>query len=73
MAGSRKRFIGEITGVKEAKDRVMGSAAVSLYDDCGNDGLMCRLSAQAGAECFRVHDVKATKEMLDMYYGIFPL
>ena len=48
-----------MTGVKVAKDRVMGTAAVSL------------LSAQAGANCVRVHDVKATKEILDMYYGIY--
>jgi dihydropteroate synthase len=48
-----------VTGVKVAKDRVMGTAAVSL------------LSAQAGANCVRVHDVKATKEILDMYYGIY--
>ena len=34
---------------------------------------MYSLSAQAGADCVRVHDVKATKELLDMYYGIFPL
>ena len=38
----------------------MGTAAVSL------------LSAQAGANCIRVHDVKATKEILDMFYGIHP-
>ena len=48
-----------MTGEKVAKDRVMGTAAVSL------------LSAQAGANCVRVHDVKATKEILDMYYGIY--
>ena len=48
-----------MTRVKVAKDRVMGTAAVSL------------LSVQAGANCVRVHDVKATKEILDMYYGIY--
>lgn len=29
-----------------------------------------RLSALKGAQMVRVHDVKATKEILDMYYGI---
>lgn len=28
------------------------------------------MSALKGAQMVRVHDVKATKEILDMYYGI---
>lgn len=32
---------------------------------------MDRLSAEHGANVVRVHDVKATKETLDMFYGIF--
>lgn len=33
--------------------------------------LSCRLSAEHGAQAVRVHDVKATKEILDAYYGIY--
>ena len=33
--------------------------------------LNCRLSAEHGAQAVRVHDVKATKEILDAYYGIY--
>lgn len=56
--------------MKEADQRVMGSAAVSLYRF--NGVLKRRLSAEHGANVVRVHDVKATKEALDMFYGIFP-
>ena len=58
IAASRKRFVGEITKVTKAEDRVMGTAAISMY------------SAEHGAQMVRVHDVKATKQVLDMYYGI---
>ena len=36
----------------------MGTAAISMY------------SAEHGAQMVRVHDVKETKQVLDMYYGI---
>lgn len=42
----------------KAEDRVMGTAAISMY------------SAEHGAQMVRVHDVKETKQVLDMYYGI---
>lgn len=31
IAGSRKRFVGEATGVTEASKRVMGTAVISLW------------------------------------------
>jgi len=49
---SRKRFVGELTGVDVPHERVAGSVAVALY------------AAQDGAGILRVHDVAATKEAL---------
>jgi dihydropteroate synthase len=49
---SRKRFIGEITGVDEPLDRVGGSVAAALF------------SAAHGADVLRVHDVAATVQAL---------
>ncbi len=55
---SRKRFIGDLTGRSVANERVFGSigAAVSAYD--------------RGARVFRVHDVAATREALDVAAAI---
>lgn len=51
---SRKGFIGRITGVKEARDRVWGTAA-------------CVSAAVAGgADIVRVHDVKEIGEVVNM-------
>ncbi len=50
---SRKRFLGAITG-READRRVGGSVASSV------------LALAAGAEIFRVHDVLAAREALDV-------
>ncbi len=54
IGASRKRFIGEITGVSNPIDRMAGSvaAACSTYRD--------------GATIFRVHDVAATRQALDV-------
>ena len=51
---SRKRFIGAITGVENPKDRLAGSlaAAASAYS--------------RGARIFRVHDVAATRQALEI-------
>ncbi|KAL4943213.1 hypothetical protein BDV06DRAFT_144119 [Aspergillus oleicola] len=46
MGPSRKRFIGKLTGVKEASERVWGTAAT------------VSASVQGGADIVRVHDVK---------------
>lgn len=52
IGASRKRFIGELTGVKDAKDRLGGSLVVAM------------LSVQAGAAIIRVHDVVETNAAL---------
>ena len=58
IGASRKRFIGEITGVSEPDLRVHGSvgAAVAAYE--------------RGARIFRVHDVAATRQALDVAAAI---
>ncbi len=55
---SRKRFVGEISGVTEPAARVFGSvgAAVAAFD--------------RGASIFRVHDVAATRQALDVAAAI---
>jgi dihydropteroate synthase len=54
VGASRKRFVGTITGVTDAAARVHGSvgAAVAAYE--------------RGAAIFRVHDVAATRQALDV-------
>jgi dihydropteroate synthase len=54
VGASRKRFIGESSGVKDAAARVHGSvgAAVAAFE--------------RGATIFRVHDVAATRQALDV-------
>ena len=49
---SRKRFIGSITGVEEARDRVSGTVAANV------------IAYERGATFFRVHDVRANREAL---------
>jgi len=51
-AWSRKRFIGELTGVEKPEERVSGSVAVALQ------------AAAQGARILRVHDVAETAEAL---------
>ena len=55
---SRKRFIGELTGEVEPRQRVFGSvgAAVAAFD--------------RGASIFRVHDVAPTRQALDVAAAI---
>ena len=52
VGASRKRFIGTITGVEEARDRVFGTVATTV------------LAYERGATLFRVHDVRANREAL---------
>jgi dihydropteroate synthase len=58
IGASRKRFIGEVIGVAEPRLRVHGSlgAAVAAYE--------------RGAGIFRVHDVAATRQALDVAAAI---
>lgn len=55
VGASRKRFIGELTGVQDPADRIFGSIGVALA------------AAEAGADVLRVHDVAATRQALTMY------
>lgn len=55
---SRKRFIGEITGVKVPADRIAGTIAANVA------------ALDRGARLFRVHDVKPNREALDVAWAI---
>jgi dihydropteroate synthase len=52
VGASRKRFIGNITSVEEARERVFGTVATTV------------LAYQKGARFFRVHDVRANRDAL---------
>jgi dihydropteroate synthase len=52
VGASRKSFIGRITGVEEARDRVPGTVAANV------------IAYEHGANFFRVHDVRANREAL---------
>ncbi len=58
VGASRKRFIGEITGVAEASERVVGTIAANVA------------ALERGARLFRVHDVKPSREALDVAWAI---
>lgn len=55
FGASRKRFIGTLTGVEKAGDRVHGSIGAALA------------AAAQGAQIIRVHDVAATKAALMVF------
>jgi len=52
LGASRKKLIGQLCDVPNAKDRVPGSLAAAL------------VGAQQGVQIFRVHDVAATRQAL---------
>jgi dihydropteroate synthase len=52
VGASRKTFIGKITGVQEASERVFGTVATTV------------LAYERGATLFRVHDVRANRDAL---------
>lgn len=56
---SRKGFIGKITGVVEAKERVMGTAVTMVA------------AIQGGADIIRVHDVKEMVEVQKMADALY--
>lgn len=58
LGASRKRFIGTISGVQAASDRVAGSVAVALS------------GAGQGAQILRVHDVAQTRQALAMWQAL---
>jgi dihydropteroate synthase len=55
---SRKRVIGEITGVSEPKERVMGTVGVHVA------------ALMRGARMFRVHDVREHRQALDAAWAV---
>jgi dihydropteroate synthase len=58
LGASRKRFIGRLSGVAEAGERVAGSVAAALA------------GAAQGAQILRVHDVAETRQALAVWQGI---
>jgi dihydropteroate synthase len=58
VGASRKRFVGELSGVSEPAARVHGSVGAHV------------LALTRGARLFRVHDVRAHREALDVAWGI---
>ena len=54
IGASRKRFIGRLTGVEEARERLFGTVAANV------------LAYERGATLFRVHDVRANREALEV-------
>ncbi len=58
MALSRKSSIGAVTGVAEPAHRVTGSVAGAL------------IAVERGAQLVRVHDVKETREALDVWLAM---
>ena len=55
---SRKRFIGEITGAREPAERVHGTTGANV------------MALARGARLFRVHDVRAAREALDVAWAV---
>jgi len=58
VGASRKRFIGELTGVKEPADRVNGTVGAHV------------VALTRGARLFRVHDVRPHREALDVAHAV---
>ncbi len=54
VGASRKSFIGRITGVEDARERLFGTVATTV------------LAYERGATLFRVHDVRANREALEV-------
>ncbi|PYP76493.1 MAG: dihydropteroate synthase [Gemmatimonadetes bacterium] len=54
VGASRKRFVGELSGVREASARVFGSVGAAIA------------AFERGARIFRVHDVAATRQALNV-------
>ncbi|MGB2975056.1 MAG: dihydropteroate synthase, partial [Phycisphaerae bacterium] len=55
---SRKRFLGEVTGVQEPAERTSGTAAA------------CALAVAAGAAILRVHDVAQVRQAVAVAHAV---
>ena len=60
VGASRKRLIGELTGVAKPAERVIGSAVLHAY------------AVQRGARIIRTHDVAATREAVAVAFALLP-
>jgi dihydropteroate synthase len=58
VGASRKRFIGELTGVAQPAERVHGTTGANVA------------ALDRGALLFRVHDVRAARQALDVAWAI---
>ncbi len=58
IGASRKRFIGELTGVAQPAERVHGTSGANVA------------ALDRGALLFRVHDVRASRQALDVAWAI---
>jgi dihydropteroate synthase len=58
LGASRKGFVGTLSGVAEARNRMPGSLAVALH------------AARQGAQVLRVHDVGETRQALRLLMGL---
>jgi dihydropteroate synthase len=58
VGASRKRFVGDLTGIADPQQRVLGSAVAHL------------LAVQRGATIVRTHDVDATRQALAVLAGL---
>ena len=58
LGASRKRFIGTLSGVEEAGERLPGSLAVALH------------AAAQGVQIIRVHDVAETRQALALWQAL---
>jgi len=58
VGASRKRFIGGVTGASSPGDRVFGTIGANVA------------ALERGARLFRVHDVKANRDALDVAWAI---
>ena len=58
VGASRKRFIGSLTGVAAASDRVFGTVGAHVA------------ALMRGARLFRVHDVAAARQSLDVAWAV---
>ncbi|HEV3475917.1 MAG TPA: dihydropteroate synthase [Rubrobacteraceae bacterium] len=58
VGASRKSFMGRLTGVEEARDRIPGTVAANV------------IACELGATFFRVHDVRANREALAVAWAI---
>jgi len=58
LGASRKRFIGTLSGVEAADQRMPGSISVALH------------AARQGIQIIRVHDVAETRQALDLFQAV---